>query len=695
MSAPVVAPEPRSRRSAQPPLRGEGLFRSLEGLFLRIERAIDGLMPVELNPLHNTGAIANTTLIVALVTGVALLLWYSPSVHDAYGSVEAMDGGVAGLMRSLHRYSSDACMVFVLLHALRLLLARRVVGARWFAWVTGCFLLAALWFCGWLGYWLVWDQRAHEVALGSAKLVDALPIFSDPLARSFLVDSEINSLLFFVVFFFHMLIPLGMGVALWLHVARTARSKLITGKWLTLWVVVSLSLLSLVLPATSAEPARMATIPQQFTMDWWYLIPLTLTDRLSGGALWALLLVGGAVGVGAPWWLRTGLPKPAGDDESKCNSCNTCFQDCPYNAITMQPRTDGREFESFAQIDTARCVGCGICSASCDSQGVGLFSWLGVRDERRRIEAWLEERTNQGPVSLAFVCAESAGRGLEVDPATGACAQLPGYLVMLVPCLGWVHTVIVQRALKRGAERVLLVGCPPGACSYREGSQTTRKRMLGTQKPALDIKVFEPNRLRILDLDATQTKELTKAAAAYLEEAKEGPAPAQRVRSRGGAIFGGIVVCGLLCGLTWFGSDFPYRTPASEAPVLVVSFKHFGEVSQVTRELSKEELEALPIHMRKKTVVSERRRADVRLRVSVDGKEIMSKAFAPGGLWGDKNATALETLELTPGEHHVDVAIGDSHDATEWSQVTEQTLLVKKGERRVLLFDATHGFRWF
>jgi hypothetical protein len=129
--------------------------------------------------------------------------------------------------------------------------------------------------------------------------------------------------------------------------------------------------------------------------------------------------------------------------------------------------------------------------------------------------------------------------------------------------------------------------------------------------------------------------------------------------------------------------------------VLVVSFKHFGEVSQVTRELSKEELEALPIHMRQKTVVSERRRADVRLRVSVDGTQVLLKAFEPGGLWGDKNATALETLELTPGEHVVDVAIGDTHDGDEWSRVTSETLTVGKGEQRVLLFDATHGFRWF
>ena len=109
----------------------------------------------------------------------------------------------------------------------------RVTGARWVAWVTGLALLGLLWVVGWLGYWLVWDQRAQQVALGSARLLDALPIFADPLGRSFLTDRSVNSLLFFVVFFVHMLLPLGMGVALWLHITRLSRPRFLPDRRMT------------------------------------------------------------------------------------------------------------------------------------------------------------------------------------------------------------------------------------------------------------------------------------------------------------------------------------------------------------------------------------------------------------------------------------------------------------------------------
>src|SRR5690606_26633012 len=105
-------------------------------------------------------------------------------------------------------YSSDACMLFVLLHALQALGARKVGPARRLPWIAGLVMVGVIWLDGWTGYWLVWDEAARQVALATAAFLDVLPIFPEPLARSFLVDDGVNSLLFFVVFFIHMLIPL-------------------------------------------------------------------------------------------------------------------------------------------------------------------------------------------------------------------------------------------------------------------------------------------------------------------------------------------------------------------------------------------------------------------------------------------------------------------------------------------------------
>ena len=238
---------------------------------------------------------AITSLIIATATGIVLLLWYRPSVHLAHASVEGMMVALpwtAGLLRSLHRYSSDVAMFFALVHALRVFLERRFTGARWLAWVTGVAAVITLWFVGWTGYWLVWDTRAHGVAVGTAKALDVLPIFADPMGRSFLTDSSLNSLLFFVVFFLHMLVPLAMGVFLWLHIARLSRARFLTKAPLTVWVTGAMILLSIVYPADTEAPARMTAIRDSFEMDAWYLLPLAFTDRLGGGALWAILILG-------------------------------------------------------------------------------------------------------------------------------------------------------------------------------------------------------------------------------------------------------------------------------------------------------------------------------------------------------------------------------------------------------------------
>jgi quinol-cytochrome oxidoreductase complex cytochrome b subunit len=216
----------------EPPVRGETVLRACGTIFVRLDSWVEQALPSEMNPFAQTGAIANTTFLIAAASGIALLFWYSPSVHRAYDTVLAMSAApwTARLVRSIHRYASDACMFFVLLHATKLFLQRRFGGARWLAWTTGVLLLATLWAVGWLGYWLVWDERARQLALGTARMLDVLPVFADPLSRSFLSDEDVNSLLFFLVFFMHMLLPLAMGAALWLHITRLSRPRFLT-RW--------------------------------------------------------------------------------------------------------------------------------------------------------------------------------------------------------------------------------------------------------------------------------------------------------------------------------------------------------------------------------------------------------------------------------------------------------------------------------
>ena len=57
-----------------------------------------------------------------------------------------------GVMRSLHRYASDALVLVAMVHLVREYLLGRMCGARWLAWVTGVPLLWLLFAAGMSGY---------------------------------------------------------------------------------------------------------------------------------------------------------------------------------------------------------------------------------------------------------------------------------------------------------------------------------------------------------------------------------------------------------------------------------------------------------------------------------------------------------------------------------------------------------------
>lgn len=277
----VVGATVGEQAGAQPPVRLASLLRLVDRAMLVLDRGLSRILPERLNPLAEAGAIANVCLIIAIATGALLMFWYSASVTHAHSSIETIDASwLAYPVRALHRYSSDACMFFVLLHAVQMAGARKLSGPRWIAWVSGIVLVLLLWFVGWTGYWLVWDERAQSVATGTALLADPLPIFSEPLSRSFLTDETLNPLFFFVIFFVHMLLPLVMGLALWLHLARVNRSRFLTNRPMTMAVVGVLVLLSVLLPADTGTRAQMTKVVGTVDADYWYLLPLAATRRV-------------------------------------------------------------------------------------------------------------------------------------------------------------------------------------------------------------------------------------------------------------------------------------------------------------------------------------------------------------------------------------------------------------------------------
>lgn len=655
----------------------------------RIFRGLNDLagraLPESMNPMAQTGAIANTLFIVATISGILLLIWYRPSLHQAYDSVSRMTAAVwtGGLLRSIHRYSSDACMFFVIVHALYLFFAGRFRGPRWLAWVTGILLWTLLEMIGWTGYWLVWDERGQIVATGSAKVMDLIPIFADPLSRSFLTNETINSLFFFVIFFFHMVVPLGMAGGIYIHIARINRARFLTSKQVTSAIMVGLLLMAWLLPADLAKPANMLVNPADFPIDAWYLAPLWLLERTTGGLFLALFLLTGAVLYSIPFWRRQ-QPAAAEVEVSRCNACMKCYQDCPYNAISMVPRTDGKNYHAQSFVDPMRCVSCGICAGSCDSAGIGV-PYMDVLDVRRNIEAVVQQ-LEEKPY-IVFLCQDSLN--LKTDP-DGRNADLPNTLVQKVPCLGWIHPLTVERLIKRQVPGVVLAGCGSGTCTHREGADWTKDRFEGRREPILRSEIVPPEKILLLQRDLLTLDQLRRSVKQFTRG--ERPEKPQRLAWK--------VAAAIMLAFTMLAIALPTRSPwlgaTDPEPQLIVSFKHAGEIKTTVRERSAEELESLPVHMRN-AVVTDRERAPVRLRVSVDGSLLIENTYTPSGIAGDGASIAIERMNLSPGQHRVAVEIEDRKDAAEndpWHHQTTHELTVLPNHRYVLLFDKVNGFTW-
>lgn len=117
------------------------------------------------------------------------------------------------------------------------------------------------------------------------------------------------------------------------------------------------------------------------------------------------------------------------------------------------------------------------------------------------------------------------------DQAGTSRMQRPANLrVMRVMCSGRVEPEFVVEALRRGADGVLIGACHLGDCHYVVGNYKTVRRF-----PVLKDYVaqfgFDPRRVRLEHISASEGAELTEVVKEYTKELLElGPNPRKPVK---------------------------------------------------------------------------------------------------------------------------------------------------------------------
>lgn len=499
-------PDPRGATFSTTHCREDGIRSLLD----RLDTAFDRLAGWRYNPLYQSGTIVVALLVVLLVTGGWLLLFYR--VGAPYDSVAGITANLwyGNWVRGLHRYASDVAVVAVIVHVLRMAVQRRSFGPRILAWTSGIVLLGVFLFSAWTGFVMVWDTFGRELAIAGARLFDALPILSEPVGRTFVAERNPPSAFFFLNLFAHVALPLGMGVLLLLHVSRLARPVLLPPRGLTWTIVGLLTAVAVFWPLTMAPSGDPFVRPETVPMDWWFAFWLPLARRVAPGVAWlgGIVVVGGLLAV--PWLTRprSGIGRlPSTVDPQRCTGCTQCSIDCPFTAITMVPRTDGRA-ELLAEVNPARCVSCGICAGSCAPMGVGPPGRTG-RDQLAETRAALATGDLAGQ-TVVLACAQGAWRHRELLAAAGAA-------VRETACAGNLHSSVIEILIRGGARGVLMLSCPPRDCQGREGPKWLVERLYHDREAELKARV-DRRRLAVGYVRAGDSDGARRELAAFIRQ---------------------------------------------------------------------------------------------------------------------------------------------------------------------------------
>jgi F420-non-reducing hydrogenase iron-sulfur subunit len=116
---------------------------------------------------------------------------------------------------------------------------------------------------------------------------------------------------------------------------------------------------------------------------------------------------------------------------------------------------------------------------------------------------------NQEPVIIAFCCNWCSYAA--ADLAGISRMQYPGSIrIVRVMCSGMVHPEMVLHALNKGAEGVMIIGCPLGECHYINGNEMalTRAEVIAD---TLEDLGYESERFQVAWLSSAEPERLVEA----------------------------------------------------------------------------------------------------------------------------------------------------------------------------------------
>ena len=176
--------------------------------------------PRNLNYWWTFGGILSVMLMVQILTGIVLVMHYTPHVDYAFSSVELImrDVNWGWMLRYTHANGASMFFVAVYIHMLRGLYYGSYKAPREVLWILGVIIYLLMMATGFMGYVLPWGQMSFWGATVITNLFSAIPLVGEAITTWLWGGYSVDNPTLNRFFSLHYLLPFMIAGVVVLHV---------------------------------------------------------------------------------------------------------------------------------------------------------------------------------------------------------------------------------------------------------------------------------------------------------------------------------------------------------------------------------------------------------------------------------------------------------------------------------------------
>ncbi|MBI3207407.1 MAG: cytochrome b N-terminal domain-containing protein [Candidatus Solibacter usitatus] len=192
-------------------------------------------------PVHSSmhwyyfGGISLFLVMVQVITGILLMLYYRPTVAEAFESVRFIMTRVefGWLIRSIHSWSANLLIFMVFVHMFSVVFTHAYRPPRELTWLTGIALLGLMMAFGFSGYLLPWNKISYFATKVGADVAASTPLIGEAIARFLRGGEDVGGATLTRFFAFHVVVlPVAAAMLLMIHLLLVQKSGMSTPPWI-------------------------------------------------------------------------------------------------------------------------------------------------------------------------------------------------------------------------------------------------------------------------------------------------------------------------------------------------------------------------------------------------------------------------------------------------------------------------------